>query len=314
MDVTPTDLLPTSKIGAVNMLKAEDEWLIESLWLSNAAGIIGGQPKVCKSWLGLDMAISVASQTPCIGRFAVKNPGPSLVYLAEDSAYQVRGRVAGICKSRGIAIENLNLTLITSPVLRLDDEGDRDRLLRTVESIRPRLLLLDPLVRLHSLDENNSRDIAMLLGFLRGLQRTYECAVVLTHHSNKRSHSRPGQGLRGSSDLHAFGDSNLYLSRKGDTLELSAEHRAAAQVGPLELRLAGEGETLGLELVDASVAPKSYSIEEKIFSLLDQSEDPISRVSLRQSLKINNQRFGQALTDMLKSGDIVATSDGFTLA
>lgn len=314
MDVIPSELLPMSKIGEITSSKIEDEWLIEDLWLWNAAGIIGGQPKVCKSWLGLDMAISVASETPCLGRFSVKKPGPTLVYLAEDSAAQVRGRVAGICQRRNLNIATLNLTLITSPVLRLDDDGDRERLLRSMEAIRPKLLLLDPLVRLHRLDENNSRDIATLLGFLRQLQRTFECAVVLTHHSSKRASARPGQGLRGSSDLHAFGDSNLYLNRNGDILELSAEHRAAAAMDPIALQLAGETNAIALELANPPTVPKPPSIEEKILRILGRSENPISRSSLRQSLRVNNQRFGQTLANMLRSGDIVATPDGFSLA
>ena len=36
-----------------------------------------------------------------------------------------------------------------------------------------------------------------------------------------------GLGLRGSGDIHAFGDSNLYLRRHKDQLVLSSEHRAA---------------------------------------------------------------------------------------
>lgn len=36
-----------------------------------------------------------------------------------------------------------------------------------------------------------------------------------------------GLGLRGSSDFHAFGDSNLDLRRSRDQLVLTSEHRAA---------------------------------------------------------------------------------------
>jgi hypothetical protein len=314
MDVISNDLLPTSKIGEVTASQVEFDWLIEDLWLWNAAGIIGGQPKVCKSWLGLDMAVSVASQTPCLGRFTVKRAGPSLVYLAEDSACQVQARVAGICNDRRIEVESLNLTLITSPFLRLDDQNDLERLYRTVESIRPRLLLLDPLVRLHRLDENNSRDIASLLGSLRELQRTYDCAVVLTHHASKRATSRPGQGLRGSSDLHAFGDSNLYLSRNGDLLELFAEHRAAAPVGPISLRLSGETSNLALKCVEPSEQTKIISVEDAILVRLAEINTPISRNDLRDLLKINNQRLGQILNRMLEKGAISATSAGIFLA
>lgn len=34
-------------------------WLIEGLWAESAVGIVGGEPKCCKSFLGLCMAVSV---------------------------------------------------------------------------------------------------------------------------------------------------------------------------------------------------------------------------------------------------------------
>ena len=47
-----------------------------------------------------------------------------------------------------------------------------------------------------------------------------------------------GQTLRGTSDLHAWGDSNLYLTRnKNQTLTLSAEHRSASGFCDLNLIL-----------------------------------------------------------------------------
>jgi len=69
-----------------------------------------------------------------------------------------------------------------------------------------------------------------LLSYLRELQRELSLAVVLVHHTRKHipSGTQAGEGLRGSSDLHNFGDSNLYLRRARDTLVLSVEPRAAA--------------------------------------------------------------------------------------
>jgi hypothetical protein len=45
---------------------------------------------------------------------------------------------------------------------------------------------------------------------------------------------RAGQALRGSSEFHAWGDSNLYLRRDGEALTLTAEHRAAPSSRPLD--------------------------------------------------------------------------------
>jgi hypothetical protein len=127
--------------------------MIEELWGASAAGFIGGAPKLGKSWLGLDMAVSVTSATSCLERYPVIEPGPALVYLADDALPSVRERVCGIARRRGLELGDLNLHVITAPTLRLDRAGDRDRLFEAVRRLRARLLLLDPLVRLHFADE-----------------------------------------------------------------------------------------------------------------------------------------------------------------
>lgn len=52
----------------------EQHWLIEGLWARLAIGLIGGAPKCCKTWLGLDMAVSVATGTKALGHFETKHP------------------------------------------------------------------------------------------------------------------------------------------------------------------------------------------------------------------------------------------------
>ena len=145
--------LPVAQVAIIAERSEGPSWLIDRLWTDQAVGFIGGPPKSCKSWLGLDMAVSVASSTACLGRFEVVQPGPVLVYLAEDAHSQVRQRVAGLCRHRGLALDTLDVFVVTAEAVRLDLASDRRRLHRTLLEYRPRLLLLDPLVRLHRLDE-----------------------------------------------------------------------------------------------------------------------------------------------------------------
>ena len=89
-------------------------------------------------------------------------------------------------------------------------------------------LILDPFVRLHRIDENASGEVAPPLAYLRELQRRYALGIVVVHHAKRGAGNvRTGQALRGYSEFHAWGDSNLYLRREADTLTLSVEHRAA---------------------------------------------------------------------------------------
>ena len=305
--------LPTLRVHAIDPEPEGPQWLVEDLWSACAVGVIGGAPKACKSMMGLDLAVSVASGTACLGRFEVHTPGPVLVYLAEDALPCVRDRVAQLCQHRGLALETLNLHVLTVPSLRLDLERDRQALEKTLEQLKPKLLLLDPLVRLHRLDENSAADISGLLGFLRHINRTYQLALVLVHHMAKRSRRDLGQALRGSSDIHAWIDSACYLVRRNDQrLQLTVEHRSAPAPDPVLLRLvSGNGEPLRLVIDGDEVAPQPLA--EAIRCELRRSPQPLSRTELRRLLRVNNARLGETLQTLEKQTLVVRGPNGWCL-
>ena len=252
MSLNANQPLPVVRVGEIASEESAERWLVEGLWGASSVGVIGGAPKCAKAWLGLDMALSVATGTACLGKYAVPQPGPVLVYLAEDALLVVRERVEGMARHRGLDLAQVAIHVITAPVLRLDRDPDRARLLETTKRLRPRLLLLDPLVRLHGIDENNAGEVAGLLAYFRSLQRRFDLSVLLVHHTRKNAAGgvAAGQGLRGSSDIHAFGDSNLYLRRTKEHLVLSSEHRAAPASAPVQLELvATNAQTTHLEVI-----------------------------------------------------------------
>ena len=303
------------RIADVAIEDVTQKWLIENLWGLEAVGIIGGAPKCCKSWLGLDIALSVASGTPCLGHFEVLRKGSALVYLAEDAAPMVRERIQGICDSRYLDIGSLDLHLIDPPSLRLDLESDRNRLVHSIDLLRPRLLLLDPLVRLHRADENSSSDISALLGFLRELQRRFKMSVILVHHMSKKHRAQLGQALRGSGDLHAFGDCNAYLVRKNDKLILSMEHRFAPASKPLQLALVSDelDKKTHLEVVGPGAERPEPPLAESVRLAIAKADKPITRAALRGLLRVNNHRLGLALQELEKQHLAIHQPTGWTL-
>ena len=195
--------------------------------------------------------------------------GRVLLYAAEDALHIVRRRLDGICAA-GLGLADLDVQVITAPTVRLDLAADRRSLDDTVADLQPRLLVLDPFVRLHRIDENASGEVAPLLAYLRELQRRHAIAVVVVHHAKKGAgHIRAGQALRGSSEFHAWGDSNLYLRRNRDTrdggdITLTVEHRAAPAMPSVTLELAQRANALALEVVERRMpqtpAPTSASL------------------------------------------------------
>src|SRR5262245_41039423 len=57
----------------------ELRWLVTQLRSHDAVCIVGGEPKCCKSFLALDLAVAVAADVPCLRRFAVPDPGRVLL-------------------------------------------------------------------------------------------------------------------------------------------------------------------------------------------------------------------------------------------
>jgi len=306
-------VLPAAKLPSHT---AEQRWLIEQLWGTEAVGIIGGEPKCGKSFLALDLAVSVASGTACLGRFRAARADRVLLFAAEDPLHVVRERLEGITAARGVALRDLPLFVITAPRLRLDDSTHCQQLSETIEKIHPALLVLDPFVRLHAIDENAAGEVAPLLAFLRHLQRKHQLAVALVHHARKDAgRSRPGQALRGSSEFHAWGDSNLYLRRRDRLLRLTVEHRAAPSPDDLTLELATN--PLALHVVDSpppADSPTKSSAAQRIQQALSGATAPLGVRELRTACRIRSETLCAALDLLLAQGRVIKSTDGYTLA
>jgi hypothetical protein len=310
-------MLPYKKAAELTEVSPQMSWLVEGLWGEGAVGILGGEPKSCKSFLALDLAVSVASGTPCLGQFSVRRGGPVLLYAAEDAPEIVRRRLSGIASARGVELPSCDIEVITVEKLRLDDPCDVHSLEETIAHLSPRLLILDPFVRLHRIDENSSSEVAMVLEKLRIMQRRHNLGIMIVHHAKKGGGGiRGGQALRGSSEFHAWGDSNLYMRRRqGDQLMLTVEHRAAPGIDGIPLTLYQQGDMLSLRMQDNTrnaVATVRPTNTERIESAL--SEGPMTLGRLREVCGIRTATLCTVIKNLVETGKIRKTEAGYALA
>jgi hypothetical protein len=215
-----------------------------------------------------------------------------------------------------VTLRDLPIHVITAPSVRLDVAADRHQLQTTIADLRPVLLVLDPFVRLHRIDENASSEVAPLLAYLRELQRRFALAVVLVHQARKGAgRVRGGQALRGSSELHAWGDSNLYLRRIDDRLLLSIEHRAAPSLTGLPLALRTTDGTVALHLVEGPAATPTAppSPIARVEDVLSQSDRPLTLTELRQACRMRTASLCQALATLSTQGRVQKSAAGYHL-
>ena len=310
--------LPVMRASDIESITHKPSWLIDQLWTHQAVGVIGGSPKSGKTWLALEIAVSVASGTACLGRFDVLSPGLVLIYAAEDCAAAVRNRIETLARLHQVDFDQLDVHIITVDSLRLDRPEHQDRLESTLLLYRPALLILDPLVRIHAIDENVAGQVSMLLGYIRSLQRKAGTAIALVHHVRKNAspNGNAGYSLRGSGDLYAWLDSFLYLRIHQGQRILSAEHRSAPGFGPIALELAQSdlGASLKIGPIAANPCDSSTNdITSRIIELLALAHEPLTINSLRTRLQVRNERVVEAIRRLTSQGKIKRLARGFSL-
>jgi len=279
-------------------------WLVAGLWPEQGVGFLGGHPKSCKSWLALDVALSVASRTPALGEYAVTKGGSVLVFCAEDSPAMVRARLMGMAVARGVELRDVPIQLVLENRLRLESTTDQARLRATLEVIRPVLLVLDPFVRMTGIDENSAQEVSQVLAYLRGLQRDLALAILVVHHVRKSAGSG-GLALRGSGDFWAWSDTNLYLSRKQEGLELRLEHRSSRAPEPVALELEDE-EPSGAFLRLREQGPDDDEVElplaDRVLAYLEGQLDGAKLHAIRSALRVRMQSVVDVLRELERSG------------
>jgi len=302
---------PTVAIGAV----PDDgpvKWLVEHLWLDQAVGIIGGEPKSYKSFAAAQIATCIAAGKSMLGEYETRQ-GRVLMFNAEDRPAMTRGRIAKMCRALDVDIASLDLYLIDVPALRLDDPEQVAMLSRTVAALKPSLLILDPLRDLHGLDENDAQLASALLAPLRIIQREHHCSVMLVHHMAKMTETnrRAGQRLRGSSVLHGWIDSALYLTHKDGAIRVEAEHRDAPAPEPLlvklETAMTTSGDALWLQAQDSEETKEKKHqrqdmIENSVIAAVAAAKEPLTGRDLRGICKARSEAIVEAIRRLVSTG------------
>jgi len=185
----------------------EIEWLIPGLRLPvGGSCLIAGAPGIGKSFLALHAAISVASGDHFL-RYYPTVSGP-VVYVDEESSLEAFNmRQAMLRNGNGLDLETLPFWVGVKQAFLLDHKGALNELINLLKPIKPLLVVLDALIRLHRGDENSAKD----------MQREIGCAIILIQHQRKEGLFRNRRDVvRGSSELTAWPDSVITLDRNAD--------------------------------------------------------------------------------------------------
>lgn len=188
------------------------DWLVAGTIPQGAYAILVGAPGSFKSFVAIDLALSVASGVnfPWEGCWPqIQSSGPVLLAVGEGRG-NIRNRIEAWEKThwQGKAIQNV---ILADPVPLVAEE--LQPFIDGALALHPegyKLVVLDTIGRsMQGLDENAQSNASQFTAMVERLQRELGCAVLALHHTGHGSEKR----ARGSSVFGADADTVLFLDR-----------------------------------------------------------------------------------------------------
>ena len=190
-------------------------WAIPSM-LPTGLTLLAGKPKLGKSWLALQIALSVASGGFALGEHIEQGP---VLYLAlEDSARRLKSRMIqqGWTIDAGALMDVMPLGRFVDEIGDLRDGGGV-RLANQIERMGYRFVVIDTLSRSCYGDQNDAQQMTRALTPLQEMGHEKNCAIFLTDHHRKGFGADPDAvgDILGSTAKGAMADTlwGLYRER-----------------------------------------------------------------------------------------------------
>ncbi len=197
---SPPEVVDIAELAAEVDALPPVQYLIRPLWPADAYGVLGAQDKAGKTWMVVDLAISVASGTPFLGRFPTDAPGPVVLYCGEGGARNIVRRVRAVAASKGIELEALRGLLRVSE--RAPQIAQEDALERVLTDLLghddTRLVVIDPLyLAAAGADGSNLYKMGEALTGIQSVCQVVGAALILTTHWNKTGVGKGAQRFTG---------------------------------------------------------------------------------------------------------------------
>lgn len=228
------------------------EWLIDNIWVDKARGLIAGNPGVGKTWMALEMLLSVSSGLPCLGKYPVRS-APVLLVEEEASQHNLARRVHAMARHRGLTGPQLgNFFHITRQFIKIPTH--ELELVDFIKSHGIKLVVFDSLRRFHGVDENSSEKMQPILDSFGRINLNAGCSVVLIHHLSKQQEKNKKpvfERMRGTSDLWAWRDCIIGMEGQEESEEATClfQFRDAESPMPITVRRVVDDRTGAMGLV-----------------------------------------------------------------
>lgn len=188
---TPRRPDPPKKINFEELFTVPEvpiPWVIKDWLASGDIAVVAAEGGMGKSFLSMELALSLATGTPFLGHLPVLG-GPSrvLVIDEENAPRLARHRLRQLIRGRGLETSRpLEMEYLCQNAFNFDDRASKAVMLEEIETYRPAWVILDAMIRFHHGDENSNSEMAAFFNrHLKPLRGAYDCGFVVLHHMSK---------------------------------------------------------------------------------------------------------------------------------
>lgn len=207
------------------------EFCIDGM-LSTGLFILAGAPKIGKSWLALDMALSIAIGEKFLGRETKR--GTALYLCLEDSYARIQNRLFELTSEPS---ENLHFAIMAGML-----GGVLEKQIENFKSQHTdlKIIIIDTLQKIRSGDEASYASDYKELSVLKGLADKLRIAILLIHHTRKCRDSDPFNMISGTTGISGCVDGSMVMIEKQRGGEV-VMHCIGRDIENLELHLKRSG-------------------------------------------------------------------------
>ena len=204
-------VLPLPNVEPVSNLLSKPpmpvEWLVDNLFPAGYVFMIYSPEGVGKTVLSFNLAIAIASGTSFLGRKT--HPGTVLYCDEENPDQYTYDILTKMCRARKIDPQSLSETFLMGRFALSGKKPEEwcSQLGRTIEILRPALMVLDTFSSILPNIENVENDNAIMKAYLRYLRiakiASPETAILILHHPPRNADRPRGAGAIGQ-DVDAY--------------------------------------------------------------------------------------------------------------
>ena len=278
------------------------EFFVEGL-ITEGLTLLPGKPKMGKSWMALDMAMSVAIGCETLGDRPCRK-GTTLYCALEDNPRRLRRRMLHVYGDQN----NWPMDFHFSTQMKKLDDGGLDDLEDWIAEHQPKLIIIDTLACVRPTSKSKKQkakskqeydaDYAALSP-LQKLAGEHGIAIIVIHHLRKMSGDDPLDMVSGTTGLTGAVDNVLVLDRKSDGATLYGRGREMDDIDiAVELddglwRILGDTETVRIS-----------DERRAVLEVLRNADEALGPKDIAEALDWPQENVRQLLKSMATDGDV----------